>query len=63
MKADELVIGKKYYFDDSNDDYGELISNEEKTLTFKPIINNSYPTDFDGMVLFSAIGRWNEVEE
>ena len=71
MKADELIIGKKYYFDAFEVDYGEFLGHDETYLIFKPIINNIYWVDpSDGTVQFEiayseemGIDEWHEVEE
>ena len=63
MKADELIIGKKYYFDDVNEDYGELVSNDGSTLEFKVLEGNTYTEKSNGIVEFSARGKWRECVE
>lgn len=70
MKSNKLVIGKKYYFDSFQMEYGTLLSNNGKILIFKPIGDTEYSKKPDGTVGFDIeclndldCNDWIEVEE
>ena len=53
-RREDLIIGKNYWFDSKN--YGTLIRRDNLVIYFRPIVNNTYELDEDGLVEFLAHG-------